>query len=156
MTGAAHYTVNAPMVVHETIDNEVVIINLDSGCYYSLQGLGAAVWELVKEQTQVAEIINTITASYNGQAPVIEGAVSQLLADLQYEHLIVPTVPLVGDNRDTAQVPVTVADDVATALNSLKLQKYTDMQEMMLLDPIHDVTETGWPERLPDRPAYVD
>jgi hypothetical protein len=25
------------------------------------------------------------------------------------------------------------------------LQKYTDMQDLLLLDPIHDTDETGWP-----------
>ena len=32
-------------IVHETLDGEVVIINLKTGTYYSLQGPGAAVWE---------------------------------------------------------------------------------------------------------------
>jgi hypothetical protein len=26
-----------------------------------------------------------------------------------------------------------------------QLQKYTDMQELLLLDPIHEVEESGWP-----------
>jgi hypothetical protein len=27
------------------------------------------------------------------------------------------------------------------------LERYTDMQELLLLDPIHDVDQTGWPRR---------
>jgi hypothetical protein len=27
------------------------------------------------------------------------------------------------------------------------LERYTDMQELLLLDPIHDVDESGWPHR---------
>jgi hypothetical protein len=27
------------------------------------------------------------------------------------------------------------------------LQKFTDMQELLLLDPIHEVDERGWPHR---------
>jgi len=27
------------------------------------------------------------------------------------------------------------------------LERYTDMQELLLIDPIHDVDETGWPRR---------
>lgn len=37
-------------------------------------------------------------------------------------------------------VPVTVA-----AYFAPKLDIYTDMQELLLLDPVHDVDETGWP-----------
>ena len=31
-----------------------------------------------------------------------------------------------------------------------QLMKYTDMQELILLDPIHDVDEKGWPHTKPD------
>jgi hypothetical protein len=31
------------------------------------------------------------------------------------------------------------------------LHKYTDMEELLLLDPIHDVDETGWPNKSPER-----
>ena len=31
-------------IVHETIDGETVVINLDSGSYYSLEGSGADLW----------------------------------------------------------------------------------------------------------------
>lgn len=27
------------------------------------------------------------------------------------------------------------------------LEKYTDMQDLLLLDPIHEVDDTGWPKR---------
>jgi hypothetical protein len=28
-----------------------------------------------------------------------------------------------------------------------KLGKYTDMQELLLLDPVHEVDEAGWPNK---------
>ena len=36
--------VNAPAVVHQTIDSETVIINLERGIYYSLDRVGVDVW----------------------------------------------------------------------------------------------------------------
>ncbi len=30
-----------------------------------------------------------------------------------------------------------------------RLQRYTDMQDLLLLDPIHDVDEVGWPVASP-------
>ena len=32
------------------------------------------------------------------------------------------------------------------------LHKYTDMQDLLLLDPIHEVDEAGWPSVKPDSP----
>jgi hypothetical protein len=33
---------------------------------------------------------------------------------------------------------------------TLVLHRYTDMQDLIVLDPIHDVDETGWPNRRPE------
>ena len=42
------FRVNTPTVTHETIDGEAVIINLDSGNYYSLVEVGSFIWGLVE------------------------------------------------------------------------------------------------------------
>ena len=34
----------------------------------------------------------------------------------------------------------------ASKLDKLTINKYSDMQDMLLLDPIHDVDDKGWPE----------
>ncbi len=36
--------INVPQSVHETIDGEIVILDLDKGNYYSLVGIGADIW----------------------------------------------------------------------------------------------------------------
>ena|SRR6476660_8869681 len=40
-------------------------------------------------------------------------------------------------------------DDLGTAAAFVtpELHKYTDMQELLLVDPIHEVAEEGWPFR---------
>ena len=42
----AQQRINAPHVVHETIDGETILIHLGTGAYYSLEGVGAHVWGL--------------------------------------------------------------------------------------------------------------
>src|SRR4029077_17954546 len=39
---------NTPHVIHETIDDEVIVINLASGSYYSLKGAGTDVWDVLQ------------------------------------------------------------------------------------------------------------
>ena len=39
-----HYRINSPGVVFEAFDDEVVIINLDSGNYFSFNKVGSAIW----------------------------------------------------------------------------------------------------------------
>ncbi len=31
-----------------------------------------------------------------------------------------------------------------------KLAKYTNMSDLLMLDPVHDVDEQGWPNRKPE------
>jgi hypothetical protein len=33
------------------------------------------------------------------------------------------------------------------------LEVFADMRDLLLLDPIHDVAEVGWPTAKPSRPA---
>jgi hypothetical protein len=33
------------------------------------------------------------------------------------------------------------------------LESYNDMQDLLLLDPIHDVDDMGWPQKAPDAQA---
>jgi hypothetical protein len=44
---AERFRVSNPNVMSETIDGEVIIINLATGTYYSLKDVGAEIWSLV-------------------------------------------------------------------------------------------------------------
>ena len=147
MTSATRYRINAPGVVHEIFDDEVVIIDFDSGSYFSLNRPGAAVWSLLLEGTSVARIVADMAQRYKADRTDIEEAVSQLLAELEQENLIVPDG---AGGPEPDQEPVEASPETnRPALEILALQKFTDMQELLLLDPIHDVDDTGWPN-LPD------
>ena len=76
-------------------------------------------------------------------------------------HAVVATVAQINDNDlVVASTPGPVRNsDIATpsaptllvteklAYEHPVLQKYTDMEDLLLLDPIHDVDEAGWPAR---------
>ena len=131
------YQINTPKVVHETIEGEVVIINLDSGAYYSLDQAGAALWGELEQGAGTADLAAYLAAHYTVGSAEAEAAVSALVAALTAEDLVRPAGPAAprpapGNGQR--------APFVAPALN-----KHTDMQDLLLLDPIHEVDETGWP-----------
>ena len=84
------FRVNTPTVTHETIDNEAVIINLDSGNYYSLVEVGSFIWGLVEKEASAGEVQHLVLQTYQGDATEIDRGVQELLAELQQENLIVP------------------------------------------------------------------
>ena len=142
------FRVNTPTVTHETIDGEAVIINLDSGNYYSLVEVGSFIWGLVEKGASASEVQQAVLQTYQGDAPDIDEGVQELLAQLQQENLIVPVDGAAA--LDLTEVLSSNNSHEKPSFNPPLLQKYSDMQELLLLDPIHDVDETGWPKPNPD------
>lgn len=145
------FRVNTPTVTHEIIDGEAVIINLDSGNYYSLVEVGSLIWGLVEKEASANEVQNLVRQTYQGNASDIDRGVQELLAQLQQENLIVP-VDGAGAAIDLTQAGPSNNNREKPSFNPPLLHKYSDMQELLLLDPIHDVDETGWPKPNPDPP----
>jgi coenzyme PQQ synthesis protein D (PqqD) len=147
------FRVNTPNVTHETIDGEAVIINLDSGNYYSLVEVGSFIWDLVGKGVSASEVQDLVIQTYEGNATDIDRGVQELLAQLQQENLIVPVEG--GGAFDLTQLTQALPSNNGhekPSFNPPLLHKYSDMQELLLLDPIHDVDDAGWPKPNPDPP----
>jgi hypothetical protein len=160
MLSTTRYVVRSPAVVHEVIDGEAVIINLESGAYFSADGAGAVAWQRIAGGASPADLALTLAERYDGGADAIGEAVTRFVDSLRREGLIRPAEP--GDDlpvpSPVAQPPLTgpgpVGQPSAAArpgLNGLELRIFTDLQELLLLDPIHDVDEIGWPAPLSRR-----
>jgi hypothetical protein len=144
------FRVNTPTVTHETIDGEAVIINLDSGNYYSLVEAGSLIWALVDRGASASEVQEVLQQNYQGDATDIDRGVQELLAQLQQESLIVPVDGPAA--ADLAGILPSTNGHEKPSFNAPSLNKFSDMQELLLLDPIHDVDEAGWPKPVPDAP----
>ena len=58
------YKVNAPNVVQELVDGEVVIVNLLNGSYYSTENIGAGLWTAVIGGHEIADIATAACRYY--------------------------------------------------------------------------------------------
>jgi hypothetical protein len=143
------FRVNTPTVTHETIDGEAVIINLDSGNYYSLVEAGSFIWSLVEKGASASEVQQVVQQIYQGNATEIDRGVEELLAQLQQENLIVPVAG--ADDLAELNLPSQNGHE-KPSFSAPLLNKFSDMQELLLLDPIHDVDEAGWPKPVADPP----
>ena len=149
MTTHSHvrWSISRPNVVHETLDGEVVAINLDTGSYYSLKHVGAEVWAMIEEGgVTTDEVVRAVTRRYGSVG--VEPAIVSLLGELRQEGLV-------ADEEATERgVSLLLEDDdVGTEGHLFEapvLHKYTDMQDLILRDPIHEVDDTGWPNREPE------
>jgi Coenzyme PQQ synthesis protein D (PqqD) len=140
-----NFQINISKVVNETIDGETVIINLDRGYYYSLNNVGSDIWKLIESNGRVSEIITGILQRYQGNRTQIEEAVVKFIELLQQEELIVPNST--EETASATNMVESVFEGEVTDFEMPAFEKYTDMQDLLLLDPIHEVDETGWPAK---------
>ncbi len=73
-----------------------------------------------------------------------------LIHQLIDENIIIPAVSCSGDEpviSQGSQVNISTSKDDFT---NPVLEKFTDMADLLLLDPIHEVDESGWPNKPPD------
>jgi Coenzyme PQQ synthesis protein D (PqqD) len=152
VASAALLRINSPTVVHETFEDEVVIVNLENGNYYSFdKKAGADIWALIERGATVGDIEAEIAASYESDEPTIAHAVGAFLEELQREGLVVfdGAAP---DGRPSLVVKGGGLGQPRPRFETPVLNKYSDMRELLLLDPIHEVDEAGWPKGKPPAP----
>ena len=148
MNQSSRYKINAPHIVHEVFDDhEAAIINLKSGNYYSLDPVGAFVWAHIESGATVGEVVEKILGRYEARPAEVSRDVGSFLATLEQEELIVrnsDTVP----KPDGQRVKIGIdGNGGKIAFTPPLIARYDDMQELLLLDPIHEVDDTGWPNR---------
>ena len=140
------FRVNQPDVVFEVFNDEIVIINLASGTYYSLDQSGAEIWQLLQQGATCPAIVAKIAATYALKYKEIELPVEKFLTELIQEKLITPNGA--STQAHTQASSMALGDPSSSGRRHFtppSLNKYTDMQDLLLLDPIHDVDAQGWP-----------
>ena len=148
MNHSLRYRINVPHIVHEIFeDREAAIINLKSGNYYSLDPVGAYIWARIESGATIEEVLADVSNRYEGNLVEITQEVNKFIDALHAEQLIVPATDA---SRDSPNEGVKINADgngSKIAFSAPVLERYNDMQELLLLDPIHEVDETGWPHR---------
>jgi hypothetical protein len=123
------FSASGPEVIFENFGDEMVVANLASGFFYSLDGSGADIWNALVAGHSGRQFIAASRADADGAA-----AVARFIAELRNEGLLAEGA---GPAKPGA---ISVA---AFALPSI--QKFDDLQGLLLVDPIHEASPAGWP-----------
>jgi hypothetical protein len=133
------YRLNANNVVHDTIDGEVLAIRSDTGTYYSMQGSAATAWCALISGVDIDAMASAVALHHDAGVDVVRDALTTFGAGLEAESL------LVASEADTAAMIILPPETQNTAWEQPQFEKYTDMQDLLLFDPIHEVDPSGWP-----------
>lgn len=72
------------------IDNQIVLMCLQSGKYYTLDGSAMRIWELLKEPSAAEDIYETLLSEYTVDAETCRNDTSLFLKQMQQNALILP------------------------------------------------------------------
>lgn len=139
----AHYHVPASPFAHQEIEGEIVIVNVESGVYYSLRGTGAIILAFLQRGASVDEVAGKLEERFEADSIALVSSVQQLVDELLKEGLLVAgrAPELAPVEGLAALAPPTVKAPFEKPL----LERFTDMKDLLLLDPIHEVGDQGWP-----------
>lgn len=143
------FTVDRQQVMHETMDDETIVINLGTGTYYSIGGYGVDMWAALVEGDSLGMLIEQAKSRFP-DVPGISTTVHEWVARLQSEGLVEAadahdgrTTAVSGGLQAEPDVPEATRH---SAFRPPTLERYTDMQALLLLDPVHEVDAgAGWP-----------
>lgn len=138
------YCVNEPSVISEVIDGETIVLNFESGHYYSFNGSASEIWQHVAAGTSVAAVAECVAQHFAVAPGSIRGEVEGFVRRLEEESLIRRTA---GGAAAVPPVPAAASGEQSGTFASPSFEKFTDMEELLLLDPIHEVGDAGWPRK---------
>lgn len=75
-------------VLHQQLDAETVLLELNTETYYGLDEVGTRVWQLLKDHRTVDPILAALMAEYEVDEMTLRGDVERLLGELAEVGLI--------------------------------------------------------------------
>jgi hypothetical protein len=70
------------------VDDEIVILNLETSVYFSLDGIGSEIWEMIHQKKSEQEIVESLVKKYSSTEDIIRKDVQNLIKQLKKEKLL--------------------------------------------------------------------
>ena len=134
-----NYVLNSSEISLERLNGEIVIISFNSGNYYSCVGSAADILSLVSKEVDRTLWKEIICSKYKiNDLPIAE--IDLFIGECLKENIVVLINSKLEGMLDLPN------DFTRNGWNTPTLKIYKDFQDLLLVDPIHDSSLTGWPE----------
>ncbi len=142
------FKINSAHIVYEVIDGEAIVIHLTKGYYYSLDKVGTTIWNLIARETSWTPLLGNLSEHFDCEPLVVEKTITEFVQELYEEELILFQESDSAIIESLIEKPTTNGTHGSHSIFTKPiLQKFTDMKDFLLVDPIHEVDETGWPHK---------
>jgi len=127
------YKVNSPGVIHDEIDSEVVIVDLNIGHYFRINKESSQLWNLIIKGNSISQILTSCENRSDLQLDMAK--IVQNLLNLQI------ICEVAEQSNPITELP-------KWKYTKFEIEKFTDLEDILGLDPIHEVDEEkGWPNK---------
>jgi hypothetical protein len=129
-----------PWMTHERLDDQVMMINLETGAYFALERPAADCWTALTAGVGFEGMVSEVVVHFDVARADAEADVETFLVSLVDEGIV----------RWSSDPPVAAEPERVVSIERLayrppQIEKHDDLEELLLLDPIHDVGPEGWP-----------
>jgi hypothetical protein len=121
-------------------DGEVLAVNLESGTYYNLRDVSAEIWTCVLSGMSIGETAKFLSELYIAPQDHLDKETLDFFSKMAGENLITS-----GSEQTNPATRQSAATSIKKPFSSPAMVIYNDMQDLLLLDPVHEVDEAGWP-----------
>lgn len=124
------FAIRPQSIIYDVIDSEAVVMDLEAGVYFSFNITATKIW------SEITSGNLTDTELYEYAAPQ-----NRVFVDFLLEQNLIFREPASQSGNAEKKDPV-------GELEIAQWQTFSDMKELLLLDPVHDIAlnEQGWPE----------
>jgi hypothetical protein len=129
------YEILTSKVAHEVIDGEVIILQFDTGFYFSITSEGVDLWKWMLAGLSYQQIVDAFEPLRTDQSKRLNAFFEVLESEKIVRKM---------DVKSPVN-PASVLPSQKLPFPKFTLERYGDVQDLLKADPIHEVDEAGWP-----------
>ena len=132
-----HYEVVEPSAIYEYIDGEVLALNLQTGIYVQMKQLSAELFHAVATGRSTEMVSGAARNAGYSEAQIID-------FDSCYSNWValgLLQVARIAQHTDTESLSLIPGLQFSE-------ERWDDLSELIMMDPVHDVSPQGWPSRV--------
>ncbi|MCX7121762.1 MAG: PqqD family protein [Gammaproteobacteria bacterium] len=138
-----YYKIPSLEIIHDLLVDEIIIANLETGIYYSIRGIGILIWQLLLSGKTLNNIAQSLSQKYKTPLTEIQDGLNAFLAELINEKLLTADYDLKDEKNTSEDATFFYPEEYSHYV----LEKYDEIKNLLLIDPIHAVGEQGWPAK---------
>lgn len=147
MNDEKRWAIDETRFVHQTVEGEVLVIDIADGTYFCLRGSVAPLWPTIAAGATRPAIVEAAAARFGHAGGAVERSVTAFLDRLIAEGILRESAPNGANQRGTDAPAPTPENGAAPEFLPLVVERYEEMRDLLTLDPVHDVTDSGWPHQ---------